>query len=993
MASQLLCKLPPAPPKGCCDAPMQPPAAPVTPSNPPGLAAIQYRIGTFTTFRRAMLDAVPLVSVPADTRFTPAQPRQNPFAKWHEGMAGDYHTLLVELWAYLADILTFYQERIANEAYLATATQRDSLRRLAELIAYQPQPGSAATALLAFTIEKDKKVTIPSGFRAGSKAKPGKQAAVFETEASIAALSQHSAIPLSMVAPTNQFAALSDYGLLLGVGAVSNLALAASNIYGLAGATYLETFTFDAALAHAAALTPEIAFTTEATTTEATTIEASPSSRISEVAPAESLLPAAVPEQPESLSSSGVISSAVAISGPATLLVRDRYFITRGLYLSSNERRVVLRGTSTRLAVGDYVLVVENERAAGEKATPRQLSTVTTDKKSATTTITWREEAGVSYANVTLYALRVMAAPFGNNAPGFQSLPDALKTGDSWDDLTKARAYVPAASTLFLDSTYDKAKGTADNPGWVVLLTDSAATPFHVTDARPASKADYVISAKVTRLTLTAAIPEKTFPLRSTVILTGSELLPLDNNLPLPDPLSGAKLILAGLYPRLTAGQTVLLQGTLFDTKTGKPTETVSAEAATLAEPPVVSEADNITTVTLKKALENNYARAGAVLFANVVEATQGETVRDEVLGSGNGGAFQTFKLKKQPLTYLPASDSEGLSAVASTLLVTVNGVRWQERRTLFESTPDGQDFTAAQDDDEKTIVIFGDGVNGARPPTGRDNVRARYRKGLGTSGNVEAGGIQQLIDNMPRVQKVANPQTAFGGADREDVAQIRTNASASLRTFGRAVGTADYAALALSYPGVAKASASWVTRDPVTLKALAHPYVQLIIATADEQPLATQPTFALKLRSFLDQRRDPNVPLRVTDFIPVYIAVNATVEIDDRFPRQATISKAQAALNPGAAADNSAGFFAFERLGFGESIHLSAVYAALQAVAGVKDARITTLRRLDTDTDPTKVRDSIFIRPTELAIVRNDPNQPSKGTVSVTGTGGFTDT
>jgi predicted phage baseplate assembly protein len=993
LSSQLLCKLPPAPPKGCCDAPEKPPAAPVTPSNPPGLAAIQYRIGTFTTFRRAMLDAVPLVSVPADTRFTPAQPRQNPFAKWHEGMAGDYHTLLIELWAYLADILTFYQERIANEAYLATATQRDSLRRLAELIAYQPQPGSAATALLAFTIEKDKKVTIPAGFRTGSKAKPGKQAAVFETDAGIAAISQHSAIPLSMVAPTNQFAALRDYGLLLGVDATSNLALAASNIYGLAGAAYLETFTFDPTVVRAEALTPELALTSDI----AFTTEASRSSGISEVAPAESLLPAALTEQPESLSGSRVISSAVAVSpASASLRVVDRG-LTRGLYLSSNQRRVVLRGTSTRLAVGDYVLVVENERAAGEKATPRQLSTVTTDKKSATTTITWREEADVSYTNVTLYALRVTAAPFGNNAPLFSSLPAALQSGDSWDDEAKARAYVPSANILFLDSTYDKAKGTADNPSWAVLLSDKAATPFHVVEARPASKADYVISAKVTRLKLTesipAPLPDKTFPLRTTVILTGSELLPLENDLPLPDPLSGAKLILAGLYPQLTVGQTVILQGTLFDTTTGSPTEVVSAEAAILAEPPVVNEADNITTVMLKKALENNYARAGAVLFANVVEATQGETVRDEVLGSGNGGAFQTFKLKKQPLTYLPANDSEGLSAVTSTLLVTVNGVRWQEQRTLFESTPDGQDFTAVQDDDEKTSVIFGDGVNGARPPTGRDNIHARYRKGLGTSGNVEAGGIQQLIDNMPGVQKVANPQTAFGGADREDMTQIRTNASTSLRTFGRAVGTADYAALALSYPGVAKASASWVTRDPVTLKALAHPYIQLIIATADEQPLAAQPTFALKLRSFLDQRRDPNVPLRVTDFIPVYIEVNATIEIDDRFPRHATISKAQAALNPGVNPDNTIGFFAFERLGFGESIHLSAVYAALQAVAGVKDARITTLRRRDTDTDPTKVRDSIFIRPTELAIIRNDPNRPNEGTVSVTGTGGFTDT
>lgn len=972
MASEPLCKLPPPPPAGCCDQPPRPPAAPIRPFNSPGLTSIRYRIGTFTSFRRAMLDVVPLVKLPRDTRVTPQIERLNPFARWHEGMGGDYHTMLIELWAYLADILTFYQERIANEAFLSTATQRDSLRRLAQLIGYQPQPGSAATALLAFTIEKQKTVTVPAGFRAGSKAKLGKQAAVFETEAAIVALGPHSAIPLSMVAPTNQFAALSDYGLVLAAGPSLTTAAAAANIYGLAGATYLQTFLFDSKVSEA----------------------------ISSFAPEVTEAPAVQSFSTAALSVSSVVDElelSKAIFAPS---------IVGGLYVSRGKRKVVFQGTSTRLEVGDYLLVVENERASGEKTTVRQISTLKTDKKSSTTTITWLEEPDVTYQNVTLHALRVTAAPFGNNAPNWASLPETLtnKTklknapfSEDWDKEANARHYVPSIGQIFLDSTYDDAKGTLDNPGWVVLLSDKATTPFvgHITDARPISIADYSITAKVTRLTLKSGevVPNQKFPLRSTVVLTGNEQLTLQNNLPLPDPLSGSRLILDGLYPQFAAGQTVVLQGTLYDPNANPPSEVINAEAAILAEPPIVDTANNITTVTLKTALAESYVRAGAVLLANIVEATQGETVRDEVLGSGNGTAFQTFKLKKNPLTYLPAEDAEGISAVESTLLVTVNGVRWKERPTLFDSPPDGQDFTATQDDDEKTIVSFGDGVFGARPSTGKDNIRARYRKGLGTSGNVETGGIQQLIDNSPGVQKVTNPLSAFGGADRESVDKVRTNASASLRTFGRAVSAADYAALAVSYPGVAKASAAWVTRDATTLKALAHPYIQLVVASADQKPLAEQPTFALKLRSFLDQRRDPNVSLRVTDFISVFIQFNATVEIDDAFPQQATIAKVLAALNPAVNPDNMIGFFAFERLSFGESIHLSALYAKLQSVPGVKDALVTTLRRLDTDTEPTKVRDSIFIRPTELAVILNDPAQPNKGTLSITGSGGFIDT
>src|SRR5262249_12312444 len=265
MASEPLCKLPPPPPAGCCDQPPHPLAAPIRPFNAPGLTVIRYRIGTFSSFRRAMLDDVPLVRVPADTRVTPPVARLNPFARWHEGMGGDYHTMLIELWAYLADILTFYQERIANEAFLSTATQRESLRRLAELVGYQPQPGSAATALLAFTIEKQKSVTIPAGFRTGSQAKPSKNAAVFETEAAYAALRAHSGIPRPMVAPNHQLSKLADYGLGLAAGTSPNTAAAAANVYGKAGATYLGTFVFDESVEQAIS-----SFNSDASSFEAT---------------------------------------------------------------------------------------------------------------------------------------------------------------------------------------------------------------------------------------------------------------------------------------------------------------------------------------------------------------------------------------------------------------------------------------------------------------------------------------------------------------------------------------------------------------------------------------------------------------------------------------------------------------------------------------------------------------------------------------------------
>ena len=990
MAAQTLCVLPPPPPAGCCDPPAPPPAAPLTPVNPPGQVAIAYRIGNFTTFRRAMLD-----------RLAELEGAVPPLARprWRENRDGDAQTMLVELWAYLADVLAFYQERIANEAFLPTATQRDSLRRLAELIGYRPLPGAGAAGQVAFTIEDGKAVELAPGFRVGSKASPGKAPAVYETEAALTALGEHSAIPLSAVAPTRQFATLSAFATIFGGGYadVADRSLAAAALYGSAGSAYLSTLSF----AQAA--------------TQPTNVAASPAA-----------IPSAAPAATPAAAASG------SISPESMSLLIDDTQASEGFFLSHLSARataylvaldgvtrtVVLKGTSTRLAAGDRVLVVANEGVTGkEKTYLYTLDAVRADAAAGTTTVVWREDAGVVYDESTkpvrLYALRVTANVFGSAAPDWSSLPATLNNIDGrnptapykdtkWDDSTNLASTVPAAgdpdTVLYLDGVYDDITASADpaQPQWAAIVAESKTLVVHVADARPVSKAAYAISAKVTRLTfgpgerLPTATFAARFPLRETVVYAGSEPLALENNLPLPEPLSGKILVLSGIFPRLRAGQTAVLRGNLLDPTTVPPSQVPSAESVIIAAAPAVDAVNGITTVTLTKPLARTYARSTTTLLANLVVVTQGETLRDEILGSGNGAPFQTYPLKKKPLTYLPSSDPEGLAAVESTLQVSVNGVLWKERPEIMQAAADDQVYVTTLDDEGQTAVTFGDGVNGARPPTGRDNIHARYRKGLGESGNVGAGGISRLIDSLPGVQKVDNPLPAGGGAEPETSDRIRVNAPASVRTFGRAVSADDYAALALSYPGVAKASATWVLRDPATLAALPQPYVRLTVALADRQRLADLPELALRLRAFLDRRRDPNVPLRIGDADPVYVDVAARVTVDDRHGRQATLDAARAALDP------ETGFFSLERLGFGESIHLSAVYAAIQAAPGVRDALITRLRRLPQDTDPATVRDHIFIRPTEIAAIGNDPldTANSKGKLTLTlGAGGFVDT
>jgi hypothetical protein len=69
-------------------------------------------------------------------------------------------------------------------------------------------------------------------------------------------------------------------------------------------------------------------------------------------------------------------------------------------------------------------------------------------------------------------------------------------------------------------------------------------------------------------------------------------------------------------------------------------------------------------------------------------------------------------------------------------------------------------------DDDGKTTVIFGDGVQGARLPTGQANVTAKYRKGVGLGGLVKAGQLSQLMTRPLGVKSVVNPLASEGAED-----------------------------------------------------------------------------------------------------------------------------------------------------------------------------------------------------------------------------------
>src|SRR5579872_6164783 len=175
---------------GCCDG-----IAAETPqiiTNRPALSAVAYRVGTYSSFKASLLAAL---SDPANRALDPLRTRDN----------SDFTIALLDAWAIVADVLSFYNERLANEAYLRTAVEQRSVFELARLVGYKPSPGVAASAFIAFTLNdapgSPDRVLIPAGSRVQSVPALGQTPAVFETSSDLTALIAYNAIPAQTTIP------------------------------------------------------------------------------------------------------------------------------------------------------------------------------------------------------------------------------------------------------------------------------------------------------------------------------------------------------------------------------------------------------------------------------------------------------------------------------------------------------------------------------------------------------------------------------------------------------------------------------------------------------------------------------------------------------------------------------------------------------------------------------------------------------------------------
>jgi hypothetical protein len=146
---------------GCGPLPHPPP-----PDIPAGLSALAMRQGSgFPEYREAMLSAIP------------AKPA---LVGWRARGAGDLGVMLLEAWAYVLDVTGFYDARVAERAYLATAPDDAAARRLIALIGHRPRPAMAARVKLVVEADGADPVNLPKGTAFRSQPFADQAAQVFE---------------------------------------------------------------------------------------------------------------------------------------------------------------------------------------------------------------------------------------------------------------------------------------------------------------------------------------------------------------------------------------------------------------------------------------------------------------------------------------------------------------------------------------------------------------------------------------------------------------------------------------------------------------------------------------------------------------------------------------------------------------------------------------------------------------------------------------------
>jgi Baseplate J-like protein len=1023
-----------------------------------GQEALLCRVGTHATFLEAMKQRLSSSAFPG---LRPLTTRDS----------SDPAIALLDAWATVADVLTFYQERITNESYLRTATERRSLIELARLVGYHPRPGVAASTYLAFNVEGQEVVEIPAGTKAQSLPDPGQLPQNFETAEPLRARSEWNAMRPRLTQPqvldASNAAAVSPLYLQ---GVATNLKPNDPILIvpGEPGSKAVPRWVEEVEPQPAAGRT-KVALQLSATqlalarivderldrpTSPAAAVETTtpmlearmqihpllklpqrlpvaeqwrrrkPAEILKNIEVATNLFPKLQPTVSSEFRTA-LANSKTSVTEPQIVAFRVRaapfghnaplkpIYDERGKIIGTAEWP--LAGSETiqvRLAapaerglldsfvpgsVQAQVMFVHNQEVDSTVLLLQAQNQQPLGLSGGPATVTVEPQPTVGPDGATILADTLTAVTFVIGLHQIAIRPDSATqtfgisidgnvlqrtvaagqrlcvraddrvveivfaaTGSSLNISIEAPSDPLTAMrrTITLDAVYERII-----PGSAVLIVRDQAdggrpieTVAIVDRVQTVSRADYGVTGKVTELTLAGhgglawiqASDHSLAALRRITIYAQAEALnpadaPIDTPEwppPIQDGSNELDIELDRLYPALEAGRLLTITGERTDLATtsgvmaselvmvaavgreetaidqlGRAGQSSAAGAGTVQASRVTSH----TTLTITPPLTYTFKPETVTICGNVVRATQGET-REEVLGSGDGSvAGQQFSLKQTPLTYVAASTPNGAE---STLKVYVDGVRWyeDEHASLHDLGRTDRGFITRTDQAGQTSIIFGDGLHGARLPTGTENVVAQYRFGMGKDGNVRAGLISQLAARPLGVKEVVNPQPATGGADQESEDLIRYNIPLVAQSFGRVVSVADYAAFARTFAGIGKAYACRITDQQ-------YERIHLTIAGIDDEPILASSDLLTNLDRALQEQGDPYQPFKIDLRELLLLVISAGVRACPEYRWKDLEPCIRSRLHA---------LLCFQRRDLGQPVLRSEVISAIQNVPGV---------------------------------------------------------
>ncbi|MGI5400820.1 putative baseplate assembly protein [Streptomyces sp. CA-135486] len=463
----------------------------------------------------------------------------------------------------------------------------------------------------------------------------------------------------------------------------------------------------------------------------------------------------------------------------------------------------------------------------------------------------------------------------------------------------------------------------AGEPDGIPGDKELALVTTRVTAVRTAAYTNYGITGRGTELTLADPWLDERDVLLSairdaTVHAGGQALRPADE--PLGEDVHGNELELAELYDGLRPGRHLVVSGERTDipnTAGVRGTElAVIASVEQQLDPHLPGDHVH-TKLTLTADLAYRYRRDTVRVQGNVVPATHGES-RDEPIGSGDAGRInQTFALWQSPLTWLPAANPLGATP---TLEVRVDGLLWHEVDSLAGRGPRERVYVSGTAGDGRTTVTCGDGVHGARLPTGHENVRARYRFGTGKAANVRADRITQAITRPLGVTAVTNPQPATGGAEADGPGLTRRTIPLAVSALDRLVSVKDYEDFARSRAGIGRAAAREIFDGRRRV-------LHVTVAGVDDIAIADDSEVLRALRSSLAEYGDSRLPVRVDVRELVLLLLAAKVKV----ARDHTWSVVEPRLRQALLREFGSG-----RRELGRPARLSEVLATAHSVPGV---------------------------------------------------------